>query len=177
MLCCALLSRSVMSDSATPWTVARQAPLSMGILQARILEWVVMPSSGGSSQPVSPALQVDSLPSEPPGKPRNILEWVVYPFSKGSSRPRNRSSLSCIAGRFFADCTTREAYAPSSKCGRYIIHVYRYMMFCQSWIHFSSGKPFLMLIIKPFSNGETFKRVDTVGSLECRFLIILSDAN
>ena len=36
---------------ATPWTVARQAPLSMGILQARILEWVVMPSSKGSSQP------------------------------------------------------------------------------------------------------------------------------
>ena len=27
------------------------APLSMGILQARILEWVVMPSSRGSSQP------------------------------------------------------------------------------------------------------------------------------
>ena len=36
---------------ATPWTVARQAPLSMGILQARILEWVAMPSSRGSSQP------------------------------------------------------------------------------------------------------------------------------
>ena len=35
----------------TLWTVARQAPLSMGILQARILEWVVMPSSRGSSQP------------------------------------------------------------------------------------------------------------------------------
>ena len=34
---------------ATPWTVARQAPLSMGILQARILEWVTMPSSRGSS--------------------------------------------------------------------------------------------------------------------------------
>ena len=29
----------------TPWTVARQAPLSMGIIQARILEWVAMPSS------------------------------------------------------------------------------------------------------------------------------------
>ena len=28
-----------------------QAPLSMGILQARILEWVAMPSSRGSSQP------------------------------------------------------------------------------------------------------------------------------
>ena len=35
----------------TPGTVALQAPLSMGILQARILEWVAMPSSRGSSQP------------------------------------------------------------------------------------------------------------------------------
>ena len=35
----------------TPWTVARQAPLSMGILQARILEWIVMPISRWSSQP------------------------------------------------------------------------------------------------------------------------------
>ena len=34
-----------------PRTVAQQAPLSMGILQARILEWVAMPSSRGSSQP------------------------------------------------------------------------------------------------------------------------------
>ena len=31
--------------------VARQAPLSMGILQARIVEWVATPSSRGSSQP------------------------------------------------------------------------------------------------------------------------------
>ena len=36
---------------ATPWTVANQASLSMGILQARILEGVAMPSSRGSSQP------------------------------------------------------------------------------------------------------------------------------
>ena len=35
---------------AAPWTVAHQAPLSMGILQARILEWVAMPSSRGFSQ-------------------------------------------------------------------------------------------------------------------------------
>ena len=33
----------------TPWTIARQAPPSMGILQARILEWVAMSSSRGSS--------------------------------------------------------------------------------------------------------------------------------
>ena len=58
---------------ATPWTVARQVPLSMGILQARILEWVAisfprdLPDPG--IKPGSPALQADSLPSEPPGKP------------------------------------------------------------------------------------------------------------
>ena len=35
----------------TPWTIAYQAPLSMGILEARILWWVAMPSSRESSQP------------------------------------------------------------------------------------------------------------------------------
>ena len=34
-----------------PCTAAHQAPLSMGIHQARILEWVAKPSSWGSSQP------------------------------------------------------------------------------------------------------------------------------
>ena len=77
-MCCAVYYYmfSVVSDSATPWTVAHKAPMSMGFLQVRILEWVAMPSSRGSSQPRiksrSPALQVDSLPSEPPGKPKNI---------------------------------------------------------------------------------------------------------
>ena len=46
---------SVLSNSfdstVVPWTVAHQAPLFIGILQARILEWFVMPSSRGSSQP------------------------------------------------------------------------------------------------------------------------------
>ena len=44
-----------------------------GILQAEVLEWVAIPCSRGSSQPRdqswSPALWVDSLPSEPPGSP------------------------------------------------------------------------------------------------------------
>ena len=50
MLCCAK-SLSHVRLFSTPWIVAHQAPLSMGILQARILEWVAMPSSRGSSQP------------------------------------------------------------------------------------------------------------------------------
>ena len=49
-LCCAYwLSR--VRIFVTPGTVARQALLSMGVFQARILEWVAMPSSRGSSQP------------------------------------------------------------------------------------------------------------------------------
>ena len=50
VLCCAW-SLSHVQLLVTPWTIAHQAPLSMGILQATVLEWVVMPSSGGSSQP------------------------------------------------------------------------------------------------------------------------------
>ena len=38
---------------AVLWIVAHQASLSMGILQARMLEWVAMPSMG-SSQPRDP---------------------------------------------------------------------------------------------------------------------------
>ena len=43
----------------TPWTAAHQAPLSLGILQARILEWVAMPSSRGSSQSPLGAVDID----------------------------------------------------------------------------------------------------------------------
>ena len=48
---CAMLSHSVVSDFETSWTLAHQALLAMGILQARILEWVAIPSSRESSQP------------------------------------------------------------------------------------------------------------------------------
>ena len=42
---------SVVSDSATLWSVAYQVSLSMGILQVGILEWVTMCPSRESSQP------------------------------------------------------------------------------------------------------------------------------
>ena len=52
LLCCAVLSHfSHVWLFATLWTVAHQAPLSMRIFQARILEWVAMPSSRGPSRP------------------------------------------------------------------------------------------------------------------------------
>ena len=47
-----LFNHSVVSDSlATLWTVAHQAPLSLGILQARILKWIAISLSRGSFQP------------------------------------------------------------------------------------------------------------------------------
>ena len=62
-----------------------------GILKARILEWVAIPFSRGLPDPGIelrfPALQADSLPSEPPGKPRC---WCVmlgkwYPSDSAAS--------------------------------------------------------------------------------------------
>ena len=50
LLLCVRLVASCVRLFAAPWTVAYQVPLSMGILQARIQEWVTMPSSRESSQ-------------------------------------------------------------------------------------------------------------------------------
>ena len=52
---------------ATPWILAHKAPLSMGILQAKILEWVAMLFSRGIFPTQEPNLcllhwQADSLP-------------------------------------------------------------------------------------------------------------------
>ena len=81
-----------MSDSVNPWIVAHQPPLSMGILQARILEWVACPPSGDLPNPGrelrSPEFQVDSSPSEPPGKPSlTILTITSIPHSKFPEHP------------------------------------------------------------------------------------------
>ena len=48
----------------------------LGILQARILEWVAFPFSRGSSQSRSSALHVNSLPAEPQGKPKVCILFI-----------------------------------------------------------------------------------------------------
>ena len=65
-------------------------------VQARILEWVVISFSGGSSLPrvepvssLSPALQLDSLPDELLGKPN-----LAFSFYK--SRGKIRLPFSCL---------------------------------------------------------------------------------
>ena len=71
-----VLSRPVLSDSVTTWTVTHQSPLIMGILQAKILEWVAMPSSMG----------IFSTTGSNPGLPqcRQILYQLRY---QGSPPP------------------------------------------------------------------------------------------
>ena len=70
-LCCAVLSRSAVSHSAIPWTVACQAPLCMGFSSQKYWSRLPFPSPGDLPDPgtehVSPALQADSLPFRPPG--------------------------------------------------------------------------------------------------------------
>ena len=104
---CAVLSHSVMSDSETSWTVAHQAPLSMGFSRWDYWSGLSRPSPKGlpnpGTEPMSPMLQADSFLSEPRGKPatslvpvkarlfgcscctgRKIPEWKNLP---GSPRP------------------------------------------------------------------------------------------
>ena len=69
---CQSEGHSVVSNSLQPHDCSLPGSSVHGILQARILEWVAVPSSKGSSQPriepKSPALQMDFSPFEPPGK-------------------------------------------------------------------------------------------------------------
>ena len=64
-----------MSKSTTPWTVARQAPLSMGFCRQEYWSGLSFPSPGDlpslGIKPESPTLLTNPLPSEPPGKPKN----------------------------------------------------------------------------------------------------------
>ena len=65
---------------ATPWTVAHQAPLSMGF--SRQQYWSGLPFHPPGDlpdpgfKPESPALQAASLPATPSGKPQKKMVWT-----------------------------------------------------------------------------------------------------
>ena len=64
----------------TPWTVAYQAPPSMGFSRQKYWSWLPSSSPGDlpnpGIKPGSPTLEADALTSEPPGKPnRQIDKW------------------------------------------------------------------------------------------------------
>ena len=97
-----MCSCSVMSDSATPWTVGffvhGDSPGKNTRMGCHALLQGIFPTQG-----LNPGLlhcrQILCHVSHQ-GSPR-ILEWVAFPFSRGTSQPRNQSGVSCIAGEFF----------------------------------------------------------------------------
>ena len=75
---------------ATPWTLAHQAPPSMGFSRKEYWSGLLFPSPGDlldpGIKPRSPAFQADALTSEPPGKQVptklvGILQKGVFLFS------------------------------------------------------------------------------------------------
>ena len=66
----------------TPWTVAYQAPPSVGFSRQEYWSGLPFPSPGDLPNPGielgSPALQADALPSEPPGKSGYSLSKALY---------------------------------------------------------------------------------------------------
>ena len=86
-----------------PWTLC-SAPVSSvhGSLQARILGWVAMPFLRGSSQlrnwtcvSKSPALQADSLHTEPPGKPVDEFSMKQKIWNYNSMEKENSNVFIC----------------------------------------------------------------------------------
>ena len=71
---------------ATPWTVAYQAPPSMGFSRQEYWSGLPFPSPGDPPdpgiKPRSPALEADALTSEPPGKPINHHRVFISPFTR-----------------------------------------------------------------------------------------------
>ena len=70
------VSCSVVSNSATPWTITGQIPLSMEFSRQEYWSGLPFPSpedlSNPGIEPGSPELQADSLLSAPPGKPLKL---------------------------------------------------------------------------------------------------------
>ena len=79
----ALCGHAQLCPTLCPWTVARQAPLSMGFSRQKYWSGLPFPSPGDlpdpGIEPRSPALQKDSLLSEPPGKPIMPCNCHLFP--------------------------------------------------------------------------------------------------
>ena len=109
----------------TPWTVAThpppppQATLSMGFSRQEHWSGLPFPSLGdlfdAGIESGSSALEADSLPSEPPGKPVRTLEWVAISSCRGifptqGSNPHLQLLLHC--GWILYRSATGEASVP-----------------------------------------------------------------
>ena len=104
----------------TPGTIAPQAPLSVGFSRQEHWSGVPFPSPGDlpnpGIKPVSPALQADSLPSEPPGKPRFPRckwGWEVCRSRPSSWEPGSRQPPGVVSCRATG---IRDQHSVSDSC-------------------------------------------------------------
>ena len=71
----------------TPWTVAPQAPLSMGFSRQEYWSGLPFPSPGDLPEPgikpSSPSFEAGALTSEPPGKPNGCESWTIKKAKHG----------------------------------------------------------------------------------------------
>ena len=90
---------------ATPWTLARQVPLSTEFPRQEYWSGLPLPSPGDlpdlGTEPRSPALQADTLLSEPPGK--SITGWGTSKCKDSSGRMSHRN-VARNAGMKWASC-------------------------------------------------------------------------
>ena len=79
-----VLSRSVMSDSfSTPKDCSSTGSSVQGIFQARILEWVIISSSRGSSQP-GDQTHISGISC--------IGRWILYHWEKTKTKHKKKKS-------------------------------------------------------------------------------------
>ena len=102
---CESESCSVMSDSLWPHELWNSPGQTIGVGSCSFLQGIF--PAQGSNLGLPHCRQILYQLSHQ-GSPR-ILEWVAYPYSTGFSRPKNRTRVSCIAGRFFTCWTTMES--------------------------------------------------------------------
>ena len=94
-----------MSDSVTPWTVARQAPLSMGFPRQEYWSGLPFPSPrhllNPRIEPRSPALQADSLPLSHQGSPIRAVGPLLNQLGMGEGDWKAAFFMFCIHISFF----------------------------------------------------------------------------
>ena len=128
---------------ATSWTVVCQAPLSMGTLQARILECIAVPSSRGSSQPRDQT-QVscttgEFLLYEPTRKPKNpgvgslsLLQGIFPTQGSNPGLPHCRQTL----------------YWPGKPLTTSLLTFSRHLWWWRRWQYWHNIKTRIKLLVK-----------------------------
>ena len=108
-----------MSDSfATPWTVACQAPLSMGFSRQEYWSGLPFPSPGAlpdpGTEPEFPALAGRFFTTEPPGKPTDVYQFSsVVSDSVTPWTATHQASLSIANSRSLIRLMSMESVMPS----------------------------------------------------------------